>query len=108
MIRRLIHLILILIVFIGYYVITDPQLGIITDLRFGADLILALNFIVIASIGAIVSEISFRLWSDKRNEYTPLEDEAIRAGQAGYIYIGNSIRLLAYAIIISCSIMAIF
>jgi len=108
MTRRVIHLMVILTIFIGYYVLTDPQLGLISDLPFGADLVLAINFIVLATIGGITAELSFRLWSNKESEPSPIEDEALNSHQAGYVYIGNSVRLLAFALIISSSIMAIF
>jgi hypothetical protein len=91
-----------------YYLFTDPDLGIISNLPFGAELLIVLNIFVLSALSIALIEMAPRLFFDG-GELDGDERDLIRkakndAKAAATIYLGNSIRTVGYAIIVGATI----
>ena len=107
-IKRTLSLFVMIIVFVGYYLSTDPDSKFMQNLPFGVPLILTLNIFVIAIIGIVVIEFVPDYFVDKiygKEELLREKAETTPSG-AGYAMIAKSIRILSYGIILSASIIA--
>ena len=106
--KRIKHLVMVGVLFITYFILTDPSSGIIKNLTYGADLMIMLQSVVMALVGGVTVEIFQRLWWDGSTDESNLIDESKRGNiAASNIYIGNSLRIIGYAIIVAASIMSI-
>lgn len=107
-VKRFLSLVITILVFIGYYLSTDPDTKFMQNLPFGVSLILTLNIFVIAIIGIVVIEFVPDFFVDKiYGKEENLRFKAIEtADGAGKAMIAKSIRILSYAIILSASIVA--
>jgi len=107
-IKRWISLIIMIAIFIGYYISTDPDNKFMQNLPFGAPLILTLNIFVIAIIGIVVIEFIPDYFVDKiYGKEELLRLEAIKTPEgAGTAMLAKSVRILAYSIILAASIVS--
>jgi len=105
-IKRRLAAILTIVMFVVYYLATDPDTTIFQNLEFGAGLILTFNIFVIAMASIILIEFVPDFFIDVI--YGKEEDLRKKASEtndgAGLVMIAKSIRILAYAIIIAASI----
>ena len=107
-IKRRLSLASLLILFILYYLGTDPDTKIFQNLPFGSSLILTINIFIIAITGIIVIEFIPDYFIDViYGKEKDLRIEASKTSQgAGYALIAKSIRLLGYGIILAASIIS--
>jgi hypothetical protein len=95
----------IVIAFITYHIVTDPDSGIITDLPFGVTLAMSLEIFVTASLGFILIEIVAGVFrNSKVSEYELIEMALQSPEGAGKMFLAKAIYVLAYAIIVAASI----
>jgi len=105
--RRLTGL-LIVVLFVVYYLATDPDTKIFQDLPFGSGLILTLNIFVISLMSIIMMEVLPDFIVDGiYGRERSLRDRACETSQgASSVMIAKSIRLLGYSFIIAASIIS--
>jgi len=106
--KRRLAMIITIIMFVIYYLITDPDTKIFQNLSYGAGLILTLNIFVI-SIGSIIvlEFIPDFIVDTIYGKEDILRKKAIETSEgAGKVMIAKSIRILAYAIITAAAIIA--
>ena len=105
--KRVIYAIILLIVFVSDLIVFDPSNGLIKGLPFGVELVLAVNVIIVALLGTLLIDTANSMWSDISDNEKGLVDTAIKQGDAGTIYLGTSIRMVAYAIVIAAAVVAL-
>ena len=107
-IKRKLAMIVTIVMFVLYYLGTDPDIKIFQNLTFGSGLVLTFNIFVIAIAGIILIEFVPDFFVD--TIYGKEEDLRVKAvgteQGAGLAMIAKSLRILAYAIILAASIGA--
>ena len=99
----------IFVLFITYFIVTDPDSKLIQNLPFGSDLVLILGIFVI-SISAILFIESVPdfyidyIYGDERETKLKAMEDPIGAS---IVMLSKSVRILGYAIIIAYSISAL-
>lgn len=107
-IKRKVTGVIILIMFVLYYFITDPDTKLFQNLGFGVNIILTLNIFVISMATIIMIEFlpDFIVDVIYGKEFI-LKEKAIETSQgASNVMIAKSIRILAYSFIAAASIIA--
>jgi len=106
--KRRISGIFILLLFIAYYISTDPDFKLFQDLPFGVGLILTLNIFVISMASIIMVEFLPDFFIDViyGKEEKLREKAALTSVGASNVMIAKSIRILAYSFIIAASIIS--
>jgi len=106
--KRRLAMVLTIVMFVVYYLSTDPDTKIFQNLTFGTGLILTFNIFVIAMAGIILVEFMPDFFVD--TIYGKEEELRVKATEtpqgAGSAMIAKSIRILAYSIIVTGSIVA--
>jgi len=106
--KRKLAMVMTLVMFILYYLSTDPDTKIFQDLTFGTGMILTFNIFVIAMAGIMVVEFLPDFFVD--TIYGKEEELRIKATEtpqgAGSAMIAKSLRILAYSLIVAASIVA--
>ena len=106
--KRKLSLVMMVLVFVLYYLATDPDTSFFQNLPFGAPLVLTLNIFIITIISIVVIEFVPDYIIDMI--YGPEEQlryKAVETSQgAGQALIAKSIRILAYSFIMAASIIA--
>jgi len=108
-IKRWIGVVLTIVMFVLFYISTDPDAKLLTDLPYGVPLILSLNIFVTAMFGIIVIEFFLDFFIDiiYGNE-KDLRVKAYESPQgAGLVMIAKSLRILAFAIIVAAAILTL-
>lgn len=110
-VKRTWFFIISLILTVIYFLATDPDSGFITDLSFGTELVIVIQAFLLTFVGTSVILFLLTMFIDdgKRNgDETYLIENASREPiGSGLIYLGNSLRLIAYAIIFAVSLSSI-
>jgi len=85
----------------AYYLVLDPDLNIISSLPFGLGLITVIHvFVLSAALITMIEVLPRWLVDDGVDEEKEIVKEAMRTSQgSGMIYLGISIRVIAYAVI---------
>jgi len=99
-----------ILLFIAYFLATDPDTKIFQNLHYGSSLILMLGIFVIASVGLWFVEIAYDWFLDPifGREQELVEEAKERHNQAAaLVSLSKSIRILAAAIIVAASIIAL-
>jgi len=93
--------------FIGYYLLTDPDLGLLGNIPFGVDLVLTLNIIVFSYLLVCMVEIlpdsltDSVLGEESENARLVISNENYSS-----LIIAKAIRILAYSIIIAAVVVS--
>jgi len=107
-IKRKLAMVITIVMFVLYYLSTDPDTKVFQNLTFGVGMIMTINIFVIALASIVVIEFLPDFFIDVI--YGKEEDLRLKAVEtpqgAGSALIAKSIRILAYAIIIAASIVA--
>lgn len=107
-IKRLLIATLVVVSFIAYYVLTDPNSSVLSNLKVGTSLILTLQIFVVAALGFWVIEVIPDFFVDvifgKEKELIDKAKEDPKG--AAIASLSKSIRILGYAIIVAASIIA--
>lgn len=107
-IKRVVGVGLTIVLFILYYITTDPDVDIIKNLSYGIGLILTLNVFFMAMLGIVIIEffpdffIDIIYGDEKKLRLKAAEEP----DAASKVMIAKSIRMLAYAIVMSAAIIA--
>jgi len=106
-IKRRLAMVSTVVMFVLYYLTTDPDTEIFQNLTFGTGLILTLNIFVISMAGIILIEFLPDFFIDTiYGKEEELRFKAVETPQgAGSAMMAKSIRILAYAIIVAASIV---
>ncbi len=109
--KKRVSLFVMIILAVVYYLVTDPDGPLaIKDLPFGVELVMMLNIFILAGLGITMIEfgpsVFFNGGNADTNEYK-LIIMAKEEGSSGELYVGSSIRMLAYAIIVATCINSI-
>ena len=106
--KKLISFISMLMLFVVYYLATDPDSNIFSNLPFGSDLILTLNIFIIGIMSILVVEFVPDFFIDEiYGKEDEVREHAVKTPEgAAMVLIAKSIRIFAYAIIITGSIIA--
>ena len=109
-IKRVLIFISILVAFIGYGLALDPDTNLLSNLPFGAGILLSLQIVLMFALGLAVVEVITDFFTDRYFKF--LDDEDIvevikRDPKAIAIYmLAWSIRILGYAILFGFAIVA--
>jgi len=106
--KRIFISIFIVIMFVLYYVGTDPDTDLFKNLSYGVSLLMTLQIFIIASVSFWLIEVIPDFFVDEiYGKEKDLVEKASNTSQgAGQALIAKSIRILAYAIITAASIIA--
>lgn len=108
--KRLLIAIISVLLFIAYFLATDPDTKLFQNLPFGSSLVLTLGIFVVASVGLWFIEIAYDWFLDPifGKERELIEEARDRHNQAAALAsLSKSIRILAAAIIVAASIIAL-
>ena len=107
-VKRKLAMVLTIVMFVVYYLATDPDTKFFQDLSFGTGIVLTFNIFVIAIAGIIVIEFIPDFFVDViYGKEEVLRFKAAETSQgAGLAMIAKSIRIFAYAVILAASIVA--
>ena len=101
-------MVLTVVMFVIYYLATDPDTKFFQNLPFGTGMILTFNIFVIAIAGIIIIEFIPDFFVDVI--YGKEENLRFKAAEtpngAGLAMIAKSLRIFAYAVILAASIIA--
>ena len=107
--RRIVLSLLAVVMFVGYFLITDPDMEIIKELPFGTQLLLLMSmFFMGAMIIAFIETYTDIYTDDIAKDEKRIANAALESPEgAGYILIAKSIRILAYAIIMAAIVFSV-
>lgn len=107
-IKRRLSAIFVLLLFIAYYISTDPDFKLFQDLTFGVGLILTLNIFVVSMASIIMVEFLPDFFIDViYGKEEKLRERAVLTSEgASNAMIAKSIRILAYSLIIASAIIS--
>ncbi len=107
--RRVVLSILAIVMFIGYFLITDPDMEILKELPFGTQLVLLMSiFFIGAMVIAFIETYTDIYTDDIAKDEKRIASVALESPEgAGYILIAKSVRILAYAIIMAAVIFSV-
>lgn len=107
-IKRRISGVLVIIMFIFYYLSTDPDTKLFQNLSFGSGLILTIQIFVMAMGAILMVEFLPDFFIDHiyGKEYETRKHATVTSQGAGLTLIAKSIRIFAYSIIIAASIIS--
>jgi len=107
-VKRKISGLIVIVMFILYYFITDPDTKLFQNLGFGVNLILTFNIFVISMATIIMIEFLPDYFIDViYGKEFKLKEKAIETSDgASNVMIAKSIRILAYSFIAAASIIA--
>ena len=107
--RRVVLSILAILMFIGYFLITDPDMEILKELPFGTQLVLLMSiFFIGAMVIAFIETYTDIYTDDIAKDEKRIASVALESPEgAGYILIAKSVRILAYAIIMAAVIFSV-
>lgn len=107
--KRALLLLMALVMFIGYFLATDPDAKLIQELPFGAQLVMLMPIFVIGALAIAFIETYTDIYTD---DIAKDEKEIARIARntsegAGSILIAKSIRIFAYALIVAALIVSV-
>lgn len=104
--KRIVILFLSLVMFVGYFLITDPDAKIIQELPFGSQLVMLVALFVVAALAIAFIETYTDIYTDEiaKDEGEIAKQARNTAEGAGYVLIAKSVRILAYAIVMAALI----
>ena len=107
--RRIVLSLLAVVMFVGYFLITDPDMEIIKELPFGTQLLLLMSmFFMGAMVIAFIETYTDIYTDDIAKDEKRIANVALESPEgAGYILIAKSIRILAYAIIMAAIVFSV-
>lgn len=107
--RRVVLSILAIVMFIGYFLITDPDMEILKELPFGTQLVLLMSiFFIGAMVIAFIETYTDIYTDDIAKDEKRIASVALESPEgAGYTLIAKSVRILAYAIIMAAVIFSV-
>lgn len=107
--RKLVLSVLAIVMFVGYFLITDPDMEIIKELPFGTQLVLLMGiFFIGAMIIAFIETYTDIYTDDIAKDEKRIANVALESPHgAGLILIAKSIRILAYAIIMAAIVFSV-
>lgn len=108
--RRSISLVVFGILLVMHYLMTDPQIGLVKDLSFGVQLVYVTQILFWSAFGVVLTMFMPSLVIDSPVVDDGERDLLLKAKTdpvaAALLYVGNSIRLFAWAMIfIACLLM---
>lgn len=107
--RRIVLSLLAVVMFVGYFLITDPDMEIIKELPFGTQLLLLMSmFFIGAMIIAFIETYTDIYTDDIAKDEKRIANAALESPEgSGYILIAKSIRILAYSIIMAAIVFSV-
>jgi len=105
--RRTKTIVTMLVFTIMYFLFTDPDLGIVSNLPFGSSLVLITEIVVVSMLGILISEILADVFLDDIiGDEKELVKKALEGNkEAAMIFIGKSIRVFSAGVIVACTII---
>lgn len=107
--KKKVSFIIAIVMLVAYYLLTDPDLGIISNLPFGADLVIVMNIFVISAVAIVIVEVApsllFNGGGKDMSEKYLIDKSIVNSDGASTIYLANSIRIVGYSIIVAASII---
>ena len=107
--RRIVLSLLAVVMFVGYFLITDPDMEIIKELPFGTQLLLLMSmFFMGAMVIAFIETYTDIYTDDIAKDEKRIANAALESPEgSGYILIAKSIRILAYSIIMAAIVFSV-
>lgn len=107
-IKRKLSALSVIFILVAYYVITDPDILLLSDLPFGAGLLLTLNIFVISITAILLVEFAPDFFIDRAygNESVLRKTASNDAVGSALVLVAKSLRILGYCIIITGAIVA--
>lgn len=107
--RRIVLSILAIIFFVGYFIVTDPDMDLIKELPFGTQLVLLMGMFFIGAMAIAFIETYTDIYTDDiAKDEERIANAALASPQgAGLVLIAKSIRILAYAIIMAAIVFSV-
>ena len=98
-----------LLMFVGYFLVTDPDTKLIQELPFGAQLVMLMPIFVIGALSIAFIETYTDIYTDDiaKDEGEIAKQARNTAEGAGLVLIAKSIRIFAYAVILAALIVSI-
>lgn len=98
-----------LIMFVGYFLVTDPDTKVLEELPFGVQAVLIISIFVIAALAISFIETFTDIYTDAiaKDENVIASKARETSEGAGYVLIAKSIRILSYAIIMASLIFSV-
>lgn len=107
--RKFVLSILAIVMFVGYFLLTDPDMEIIKELPFGTQLLLLMSmFFIGAMVIAFIETYTDIYTDDIAKDEKRIANVALESPEgSGYILIAKSIRILAYSIIMAAIVFSV-
>lgn len=107
--KKLLTILLSLIVFVVYFISTDPDMRLLSDMPFGVQIVLLFGIFALAMPIIAFLEIHTDIYTDELvKDQAKVVDKASESPVgAGLILVSKSIVLLSYALIISAIIFSV-
>ncbi len=98
-----------IVMFVGYFLITDPDMEIVKELPFGTQLVLLMSIFFIGAMVIAFIETYTDIYTDEiAKDERKIANAAMESPNgAGQILIAKSIRILAYAIIMAAIVFSV-
>jgi len=108
-VKRLITILASILVFISYFIVTDPDTKILSEMSFGIQIVLILGIFALAMPIIAFMEIHTDIYTDKLvGDEEKVRDRALEhSSGAGLILLSKAITLLSYSIIIAAIIISV-
>ena len=107
--RKIVLSVLAIVMFVGYFLLTEPDMEIIKELPFGTQLVLLMSmFFIGAMIIAFIETYTDIYTDDIAKDEKRIANAALESPEgAGFILMAKSIRILAYSIIMAAIVFSV-
>ena len=107
--KRLLTILLSIVVFVGYFIVTDPDAGVLQNLHYGVQLALILGIFALAMPVIAFLEVHTDIYTDEivKDQPKTVNTASQNPTGAGLLLLSKSIALLAYSIVIAAIIISV-
>lgn len=107
--KKVILLVIAMVLFVAYFIVTDPDANVIQNLPFGSQLVMLFSIFFIAALAIAFIETYTDIFTDEiAKDESRVATKANESPEgAGSVLIAKSLRILSYAIILAALVISV-
>lgn len=107
--KRILTILSSVLIFFAYFILTDPDARIITDLRYGKEAVYILSIFAVSMMTIAFLEVHTDIYTDEivSKQTTTVNKAASEATGAGLLMLAKAVTILAYALVVSAAILTV-
>lgn len=107
--KRIITILSSILIFFAYFILTDPDARIITDLKYGKEAVFLLSVFAVSMMTIAFLEVHTDIYTDEivSKQTATVNKAASEATGAGLLMLAKAVTILAYAIVVAAAILTV-